>query len=112
MMRPLLRTFVLPGAFLFACVLGSCQTPATDEVAAGSAVVETMNSGGYSYVKLNSDDGANWYAVPECEVAVGDLVEIEPGAMTMQNFKSSTLNRTFPVIYFASGLQKVGKVSG
>ena len=92
-------------------LLAGCQTTGDggdDSLGnAGVAVVETMNAGGYTYVKLGSRDGPAWYAVPECEVAIGDRVQVADGAMTMRNFESRALSRTFPVIYFASGLEKV-----
>jgi hypothetical protein len=89
-------------------LFAACQISepvAEPAVPAGAAVVETMDAAGYTYLKLESGE---WYAVRETELAVGDRVEIDADAMAMKNFTSSTLNRTFPLIYFASGLQKVG----
>lgn len=88
-------------------LFAACQsTPDAGETPTpGAVIVETMDSGGYTYVKL--EDGS-WHAVRQTEVVVGDRVVIDAGAMKMQNFKSNTLDRTFPVIFFASGLQKVG----
>ena len=65
----------------------------------GGQVVETMNSGGYTYVQV--DDGAKkfWAAGPQCTVSVGDRV-ILPDGMVMRDFASKTLGRTFDVIYF------------
>ena len=96
--------------FVSLCLLAGCQTAAP--ALPGEVVVETMNSGGYTYMQLQSGEGTSWYAVPECKVAVGDRVEVASGAMTMQNFESRTLKRTFPVIYFAQGVTKVGPASG
>tara|TARA_R110002096_G_scaffold92305_3_gene208717 strand:+ start:4135 stop:4455 length:321 start_codon:yes stop_codon:yes gene_type:complete len=76
---------------------------------AGFKIVETMNSGGYTYVKLDGVEGPAWFAVPECEVAVGDRVTVGSEPMMMRNFESRTLNRTFAVISFASGLEKVAR---
>jgi hypothetical protein len=72
----------------------------------GGQVVETMNSGGYTYVQV--DDGAKkfWAAGPQCTVSVGDRV-ILPDGMVMRDFASKTLGRTFDVIYFASAIQVV-----
>lgn len=92
------------------CLLAGCQSAAPTP--AGDAVVATMNSGGYTYIQLQTGESKTWYAVPECRIAVGDRVEVASGAMVMQNFESRTLKRTFPVIYFASGLTKVGPASG
>ena len=93
------------------CLFAGCQSAETPSNAShtgrGSAIVETMDAGGYTYVKLVSDAGEVWYAVPQCEVAVGERVEVADGAMAMRNFESRALKRTFPVIYFASGLEQM-----
>lgn len=89
----------------------ACESVAGDGAPAvdtGVRVVETMDSGGYTYVKLEAGEGAQWYAVPECEVAVGDRVQVAAGAMAMRDFESRTLDRTFPLIYFAGSLEVVG----
>jgi hypothetical protein len=74
-------------------------------------VVETMNSGGYTYVQV--DDGAKklWAAAPQFVVAVGDKVVV-PDGMPMQDFQSKTLGRTFDVVYFVPGIQVVGGHAG
>jgi len=66
-------------------------------------VVETMNSGGYTYISLEKDGKKGWVAVPAAEVAVGQEVQVLPG-MEMGLFASKTLNRTFDNIIFSSGL--------
>jgi hypothetical protein len=67
-------------------------------------VVETMNSGGYTYVSLESSGKKTWVAVPETKVKVGQTVTCQPG-MVMNNFTSKTLNRTFDSIIFSGGVQ-------
>jgi hypothetical protein len=67
-------------------------------------VVETINSGGYTYVCLeNSAKKKIWGAVPQTTVKVGQQVILH-GAFEMKNFTSSSLNRTFESIYFAKNL--------
>jgi hypothetical protein len=66
-------------------------------------VVETMNSGGYTYVLLNEDGNTIWLAGPERSLRVGQEVFTDAG-MLMENFESPTLNRTFPNILFVSRL--------
>jgi len=66
-------------------------------------VVQTMNSGGYTYVLLDKDGNQSWAAMPETEIKVGEEVALAPGA-PMNNFNSRTLNRTFDTIYFTSGV--------
>jgi hypothetical protein len=67
-------------------------------------VVETMNTGGYTYVQVDTGKEKIWAAAPEFQVKVGDLVTV-PTGMLMRNHHSKTLNRTFEQIYF------VGKIS-
>ncbi|QEM66799.1 hypothetical protein FO488_00565 [Geobacter sp. FeAm09] len=66
-------------------------------------VVETMNSGGYTYINLEKDGNKNWIAIPATQVTVGQEVQLRPG-MEMGKFTSSTLKRTFDGIIFSSGL--------
>jgi hypothetical protein len=66
-------------------------------------VVETMNSSGYTYVNIEKDGKKNWLAVPQMKVEAGQDISFHPG-MTMKNFKSKTLNRTFETIVFSSGV--------
>ena len=69
-------------------------------------VVETMNTGGYTYVFLENDEQGIWIAGPETAVQIGDIVQAAEG-MPMSNFTSNTLNRTFDVVYFSGLLQNL-----
>ncbi len=72
----------------------------------GGEIVETMDSGGYTYVQLTSSNGVkSWAAIPQTQVKVGEVVELNSG-MVMQNFTSKTLDRTFATIVFSSGIAK------
>ena len=66
-------------------------------------VVETMNSGGYTYVSLEKNGKRTWVAMPETKVKVGQVLTCQPG-MEMKAFKSKTLNRTFDSIIFSGGV--------
>ena len=76
------------------------------EAAAGSPVggkvVETMNSGGYTYICLENDGARTWAAIPPTEVSLGQELRLQPG-MEMTSFTSKTLQRTFDRIIFSSG---------
>ncbi len=74
-----------------------------EEGALEGKVVETMNSGGYTYALLEKDGVKTWVAVPETKIHVGEDVSFQPGA-EMVNFKSNTLKRTFDRIIFSGGL--------
>jgi hypothetical protein len=81
--------------------------PATPPVQAGNPlsgkVVETMNSGGYTYVSLENNGKKTWIALPDSKVKVGQQLTCQPG-MEMKNFTSKTLNRTFESIIFSGGI--------
>ena len=88
------------------------NTPATVQPAAASAdqaaakngnVVETMDAGGYTYVKVDTGSETLWAAAPQFSVKVGDPVVI-PQGMPMKNFHSKTLERDFDLIYFVDSV--------
>ena len=66
-------------------------------------VLETMDSGGYTYLQLDTGIDKPWIAIPKAKVTVGEKVTCQPG-MVMKNFSSKTLNRTFDSIVFSAGL--------
>ena len=70
-------------------------------------VLETMNAGNYTYVRVKTDKGEVWAASGQFRVAVGDRVSV-PLETPMQNFHSPSLNRDFPLIYFASRITPAG----
>ncbi len=73
------------------------------EVLAGK-VLQTMNSGGYSYILIQKSNGENsWVAVTETPVKVGSQMKFR-GGMEMGQFESKTLKRTFDKIIFADGV--------
>jgi hypothetical protein len=98
-------------AYLLAAQIGcveSGQEPVTDNPALASpvpdgmirgTVLETMNSGGYTYVFIETDQDRRWVAARQTVVTVGDVVQTLHG-MPMSAFTSKTLNRTFDVVYF------------
>ena len=66
-------------------------------------VLETMDSGGYTYLNMEVPGGSVWVAVPQAKVEKGQEVTCNPG-MVMNGFQSKTLNRTFDTIVFSSGI--------
>ncbi len=75
-------------------------------------VAETMNSGGYTYILLQTKTKMFWVAIPESKVTVGEDVVLAPG-FEMIEYKSQTLNRTFDSIIFSEGLiTQGGSVAG
>jgi hypothetical protein len=74
-----------------------------DKSSLSGKVVETMDSGGYTYVNIDNSGKKTWVAVPKIKVKVGQDISFQPG-MVMSNFQSKTLNRTFETIVFSGGV--------
>lgn len=70
-------------------------------------VVESMKVPGYTYLRVDHGTGQIWVAVPETDVATGAKIRYTAD-MTMNNFTSKTLNRTFETIIFSAGLTADG----
>ena len=66
-------------------------------------VVETMDAGGYTYAKIESEGKSLWLAMPTTKLKVGQDYTFNSG-QEMQNFKSEALKRTFDKIIFTNGL--------
>ena len=64
-------------------------------------VVETMDSGGYTYMKIKTQAGEMWTAVNQAKVKKGQTVTIAT-PMLMENFESKTLKRKFDKIVFGT----------
>lgn len=86
---------------------GEASALASQSGATSGTVIETMNSGGYTYVHVDAGEKKIWAAAPPFEVSVGDQVIVPPGA-AMRDFHSKTLDRTFETIYFQAGIQVAG----
>ena len=64
-------------------------------------IVETMDSGGYTYMKIKTASGEQWVATQQTPVKKGQNVTVL-AQMTAEKFHSSTLDRTFDPIVFGS----------
>jgi hypothetical protein len=72
--------------------------PAAGESLAGT-VLESFDAAQYTYLRLQTPAGEQWAAVPQAKVAVGASARVL-GVMWMSDFKSATLNRSWPRIAF------------
>lgn len=88
---------------IITCLFISLATFVTASQNITGKVLETMDSGGYTYLKVDTGNGQPWVAIPQSQVSVGDEITYQPG-MVMNNFASKTLNKTFDSIVFSSGL--------
>lgn len=66
-------------------------------------VAETMDAGGYTYMRLDTSSGPVWIAATQREVTVG--AQVTASGMMMRDFHSSTLDRTFPELVLASAVE-------
>ncbi|MBF0559419.1 MAG: DNA-binding protein [Nitrospirae bacterium] len=66
-------------------------------------VIETMTSGGYTYVMIDREGQKIWVAVPATVINVGQEVSFASG-VEMGPFVSKTLNKKFDNIFFSTGL--------
>ena len=57
-------------------------------------ILETMNSGGYSYVKLKQPEGDVWLAMPQTALEKGATATFQSG-MVMKDFEAKSMNRVF-----------------
>ncbi|GJL74337.1 MAG TPA: hypothetical protein PKM20_03150 [Nitrosomonas sp.] len=80
----------------------------TQTVAAGKQypnnegkVVDVLDTTGYTYMELENGDRRFWIAAPTTKVNKGDHIRFVE-SMSMENFTSKTLNRTFRRVIFVS----------
>lgn len=77
------------------------------EAARVGEVRETFDSGGFTYVRLDTGDVDVWVAGPRTRIAVGDTLATSEGAL-MADFHSRTLDRTFDRIWFVTAWRVMG----
>jgi len=75
--------------------------------AVSGVVAETLNSGGYTYVRLTGPKGDTWVAASEMPIEKGAKMAATV-SVVMQNFHSRTLNRDFPQIFFVTNVSLNG----
>jgi hypothetical protein len=64
-------------------------------------VQESLNSGGYTYMKVKDGQKSYWIAMTQRDIKAGDTIRFNEQGW-MKNFHSKTLNRTFDNILFAA----------
>jgi len=96
---------ILAAAIILA--VAAAPSRAQDAAVHKGKVTATMDSGGYTYVEFEENGRKAWAATAPFKVAAGDMIEFS-GALPMENFTSKSLNRTFPLIYFAGAISKIG----
>ncbi|KAF0191679.1 MAG: hypothetical protein FD165_1402 [Gammaproteobacteria bacterium] len=82
------------------------STPARSALPFHGRVLEVVQTGAYTYLRIAGDDGERWLAGPQIDLAVGDHVQFSRG-VEMVNFYSRTLQRDFAAIRFVERLEKL-----
>ena len=82
---------------------GALPSYAENSQTLSGKVIETMNSAGYTYVRIENKGKKAWVAVPETKVVKGQNISFAPG-MEMKDFESKTLKRKFDTIIFSEGV--------
>ncbi|MSP63960.1 MAG: hypothetical protein EXR72_27190 [Myxococcales bacterium] len=67
----------------------------------GGKVLERIDAGSYTYLRLQTTTGEVWAAVPKTDTPVGATVELA-GVSEMKDFESKTLNRKWDRILFGT----------
>jgi len=75
------------------------SSPVSWAIVHTGSILETMNSGGYTYAKIKENGKEFWVAGAQSVVKVGDSVSFNE-QMNMPDFTSKTLNRTFKELMF------------
>lgn len=87
-------------------ILSSSVSWAVDHT---GTILETMNSGGYTYAKIKENQKEFWVAGSNTVVKVGDIVSFKE-EMKMPNFTSKALNRTFKDMMFIGPMTQGGNI--
>ena len=91
-------------AVALATLLGGANSNAANEPRPLiGTVAETMNSGGYTYMLVDTGKDKSWVATTPITVKVGSKIET-PSGLQMKKFFSPTLKRTFDEIIFVDGV--------
>jgi hypothetical protein len=96
---------------LAAC--GSDNAPADNTAVVSDAdlsgnrgqVLSSIQVPNYTYIEVRTDGRVVWLAGNPVEVADGEIITWNP-EMVMQDFQSSTLNRTFDEVVFVSAVHR------
>ena len=78
-------------------------TPKLDGSPFQGEVLESINAGSYTYLRLKTKDGEVWAATSLSSFAKGSHVQLHDPAL-MTNFESKALGRKFDEIVFASAI--------
>lgn len=76
----------------------------TDMAKNEGVVLDVIDTTGYTYIELENAGNRFWIAAPTTQVKKGDHIRFVQN-MTMTNFTSKTLNRTFTTLIFVTSTE-------
>ena len=68
-----------------------------------ATVVSTLDVPGFTYIEIKQGHDTRWLAASTTDVKKGAVIEFDNNP-PLENFKSKTLNRTFPSITFVNSV--------
>lgn len=101
---------LLASLILFSNLALFAAAPPAPATAVTGKVIETIESGGYTYLLVQQVDQKTWIATKPVKVTTGDTVRVTDGQL-MKDFPSKTLNRTFDWILFTSAVEINGQAA-
>jgi len=107
------RSIILTIVTLLLAACGSDNAPVDNNAVVSDAelsgnrgqVLSSIQVPGYTYIKVRTDGRILWLAGNPVEVEDGDIIAWNP-EMTMQDFQSNALNRTFDELIFVSAVHR------
>ncbi|WP_372793243.1 hypothetical protein [Lutibacter sp.] len=97
-----IKTIVIASIFLFSSI-GIAQNPHAESGLKKVIVQEVLQVDSYTYLNVLENGTKKWLAVPRMEANLGEVYYYK-GGMTMPDFKSTELNRTFDEVVFLNSI--------
>jgi hypothetical protein len=101
-----IKFFILTGILIFNGPIQAAEEANQLPGPTTGTVAETMQAGGYSYIRV--EEQGIWMATAVIPVSEGDQVQYS-GGMEMRDFYSKSLDRTFESIFFIQNVSLVGQ---
>ena len=92
-------------------IVPAWATPKLDGGPFFGEVMESINAGSYTYLRLKTKDGEVWAATMQSNYPKGTRLQLHD-PMLMTNFESRALNKTFDEIVFASAVSTENSSAG
>ncbi len=94
--------------FILSVLLCSVSGAYADNESHFGTVVETMNAGNYTYIKLDEEGNEVWLAARPIKVSAGEEIEYA-GGVPMKDFQSKSLGRKFESIIFITKIRVLNR---